>query len=770
MNKSHQHSGEKMSRSRFLTVVLLTWLTALAFLTAGTGRASDSPAAQNAQGDQLLGDELIIEGDGFAGGTAENVIVSGDGLSLEPGAASGTYTSPVWEAPLPFNALVPEWTADTPEGSAVIVEVRTGADGAWEAWITLQENHDLMEMEPGAEAGAGALTGDMIVTPGADVTHDQVQVRVRLSRVQGGSQPVLQSVRLYFMDTTDGPTAEELVAQQQMLGQPETPEDGYSKPPVISREVWCDPYHEDCIYSDGLSYHPVSHLIVHHTVTSSSGDSAETVRAIWRFHTFTRDWGDIGYNYLVDVNGVIYEGHLGGDDVVGTHAAGANKGSMAVALIGNFEESNPPAAMIEAVADLLAWKADQKDIDVYDSSYLPDVSWGLPHLMGHRDVYGTTACPGVHAHGLLPLLRDEVAERIGFESPYIYYDELKPETNFSRSSENWWDGPYNCGIDGHAYYTWSVTDTADSTNWGEWRPEITLPGLYELYVYAPYCLTGERDTNGAVYEVTHAGGTDTVVVNQEDNLGIWVSLGEYEFEAGAGARLRLTDLTSTDEDWGVWFDAIRLYYEDPSAVDREPADGAWFSEQQVTFRWEIQNEPLLTSQTLQAARDEGFNDLVLSTTLPLTAREATHTFADVNVPLYWRLRLHNTRGAAVDGPPMTFGVDTEAPTSRVRYMFLMKDGHYKVAWDGEDAGSGIVGYNIEYRAEGSSAWISWLNGTTATSATFVPPVQGQTYWFRSQAIDGAGRVESVQDNNGDLSTDQAIFLSESTLLPLVEKE
>jgi len=743
-----------MSRARLLVVVLLF---SLAALTAGAGRAADGGAVKV--------DELTIAGDDFSGGTAEKVLITEEGVILELGAASGTYTSPVWDAPLPFNGLVPEWTTDEADGSAVVVEVRTGADGAWEDWITLQENDDL------AVEGSEALTGDVIVTPGADATHHQVQVRVRLSRVPDAAPPLLRSIHLYFMDSTGGPTAEELVAQQRALGQPTATEDGYPKPPVVSREVWCEPYFgEDCVYSDGLDYHPVSHLIVHHTVTSSGGDSAEIVRLIWQFHTFSRGWGDIGYNYLVDVNGVIYEGHYGGDDVIGTHAAGANKGTMAVALIGNFEEMAPPAAMVEAVADLLAWKADQKGIDVYDSGYLPDMDWGLPHLMGHRDVYGTTACPGDYTHAMLPLLRDEVADRIDFESPYVYYDELRPETNFSRSNVNWLTGPNNCGIDGHAYYTWSVTNPAESTDWAEWRPEITLPGLYELYVYAPYCRTGERDTNGAVYEVAHANGTDTVIVNQEDHLGIWVSLGKYEFETGTEGRLRLTDLTSTDEDWGVWADAIRLYYEDPSAVDREPLNGTWLPGQQVDFRWDIQNEALLESQTLQVARDEAFTDLALSTTLPASADASSHAFADTNVALYWRLRLHSARGATLDTPPLTFGVDTEPPTSSIERIYRLNGDRYLIKWSGQDAGSGIVGYNIEYRASDESAWTPLSVPAGATSVAFIPPMPGRTYWFRTQAFDAVGHVESVEENDGDLDTASAIILSHNTMVPLTQKE
>lgn len=763
-----------MKRTQLWVVVLLFVLAAVATLTAGAGRASE--------GSPVPIEELIVAGEAFSGGTAENVLLDGEGVILAPGAAAGTYTSPVWAAPLPFNAMVPEWTADAAEGSAVAVEVRTGNSGAWEEWVTLQENHDLMEGEAtteaaahaGTEGSAAAIMGDMIVTPGADLTHSQVQVRVRLSRVPGAAPPRLGGVHLYFIDSTAGPTTEELVAQQQALGQPEATEDGYPKPTVISRDVWCVPYYgEECIHTDDLDYHPVSHLIVHHTVTSSGGDSAEIVRAIWRFHTYPppgRDWGDIGYNYLVDVNGVIFEGHYGGDDVIGTHAADANKGTMAVSLIGNFEEYAPPAAMFESTADLLAWKADQKDIDVYDSSYLPDMDWGLPHLMGHRDVYGTTACPGAYAHALLPQLRDGVAQRIGFESPYVYYDELNAETNFSRSDNNWMNGEHNCGIDGHAYYTWSVTDPAESTDWAEWRPEVTLPGLYELYVYAPFCRTGERDTNGAVYEITHANGSDTVVVDQEDHLGIWVSLGEYEFNVGTGGRLRLTDLTATDEGWGVWADAIRLYYEDPSAYNREPVSGTWLAGQQMTFQWAIENGAGLASQTLQVARDEAFTDLVMSTSLPATADSYTHTFSETNVPLYWRLRLHSTRGATLDTPPLTFGLDTAAPTSSIDQIYRLDGARYLVTWSGEDAGSGIVGYNIDYRLTGESTWTALPVPAGATSATFVPPLAGRTYWFRSQAIDAVGHVESVDGNDGDLNSGSAIILTHGAMIPLTQKE
>jgi hypothetical protein len=117
----------------------------------------------------------------------------------------------------------------------------------------------------------------------------------------------------------------------------------YPKPFVVSRDAWCT--HADCDYTDGLEYHPVSHLIVHHTVSNnSSSDWPAVVRAIWNFHTYGRGWGDIGYNYLVDPNGVIYEGHNGGDNVVGTHASGGQQGQHGRRPAGHVHCPQPVAA------------------------------------------------------------------------------------------------------------------------------------------------------------------------------------------------------------------------------------------------------------------------------------------------------------------------------------------------------------------------------------------------------------------------------------------
>jgi hypothetical protein len=734
-------------------------LCAFLLLSASSVRWLASPATGAESASSILSDEIVLTGPDLVQGERDGVLADAGRLALAPEASSGSLTAEVLAAPLPFNALVPQWWGDFPEGSSVSVEVRTGKGDAWTEWVTLHASGDMtLPDDP-------MVTGDMLVVPAADKTHEALQFRLRLARSPEGEAPAVEQLRFTVIDSTAGPTVEEMIAAEQARPQPEAPPGQYPKPFVISRAVWCTA--PECNYSNGLEYVPVTHLILHHTVTTSSGDSAATVRAIWRFHTFTRGWGDIGYNYLVDTGGVIFEGHAGGDNVVGTHAAGANAGSMALSMIGNFTDVQPPAAMREAAINLFAWKADQRDIDVYDSSYMQNVDWGLPHFMGHRDVYGTTACPGDSAHPLLPQIRNEVARRIGLTPDEIYYDELDPAANFTKSWSSWLEGPRGCGFNTHSFYTWSTTDPNQSTYWGEWRPNVAVTGRYDLEVYAPYCYTRAPDTGGATYQVTDADGTSQVTVDHGAHLGIWTSLGRYNFTAGNGGKIRLTEL-STDNDEGVWFDAIRLRYRAPSVSAGTPND-IWATLRSVNFEWSISNRASIASQRVQVATDPDFQDGIVGKTVDNTTTSTTITFAEDYPDLYWRVRVTSTRGEEVYSEVRNFGIDSQPPTSRVRGVFRLQNRQLVVMWGGEDAGSGVVGYNIDYRAEGSATWVQWKRNTSATSAFFVPPNPGTVYWFRSQAIDGIGHQESPHGGNGDTSTAQTRSLSETTLMPLSAK-
>ncbi len=147
--------------------------------------------------------------------------------------------------------------------------------------------------------------------------------------------------------------------------------------------------------------------IVHHTAGPngySPSQAAAIMRGIEIYHVKSNGWNDIGYNFLVDRYGTVYEGRYGGIErnVVGAHARGFNTGSVGVALIGTFESAQPPAAAETALEKLLAWRLDLAHVDPLAT--LTVVSGGserfpagipvfLRSVSGHRDT-GSTSCPG----------------------------------------------------------------------------------------------------------------------------------------------------------------------------------------------------------------------------------------------------------------------------------------------------------------------------------------------------------------------------------------
>jgi hypothetical protein len=239
----------------------------------------------------IKSETLTINGRDFTSEVGADFAVTEAGLTMVDDVATAVYTSAPIVAPIPFSALVPSQIAHVPEGSSLQVRLRTQkAGGAWSPWQSLHAHADWNDEHSDTEAG------DMIVVPAADVTHDLIQFELSTSRFSDET-PTLQQLEFIFIDASAGPTAAELVAQQQALdaaqnaNPPATTED-FARPFVISRAAWCtDPA---CNYTNDIYYQPVTHLLMHHTVTTSNGDSAATMRAIWYYHAITLGWDDIG--------------------------------------------------------------------------------------------------------------------------------------------------------------------------------------------------------------------------------------------------------------------------------------------------------------------------------------------------------------------------------------------------------------------------------------------------------------------------------------------
>ena len=176
-------------------------------------------------------------------------------------------------------------------------------------------------------------------------------------------------------------------------------------PAIVPRSEWGA---DESIRRAPPSYAPeVRFAIVHHTAGRndySRAQAAAIVRGIQLFHVQSNGWNDIGYNFLVDRFGTIYEGRYGGVDrnVIGAHALGFNTGSVGIALLGTYGNAAPSAAAQDAIARLIAWRLDLAHVDPASTltfisggseKYAPDAPVTLRAVSGHRDT-GSTECPG----------------------------------------------------------------------------------------------------------------------------------------------------------------------------------------------------------------------------------------------------------------------------------------------------------------------------------------------------------------------------------------
>jgi hypothetical protein len=182
----------------------------------------------------------------------------------------------------------------------------------------------------------------------------------------------------------------------------------------------------------GVDYGSVRAAVVHHTVTANAYSRAQApaaILAVCRFHRNTNGWNDIGYNFVVDRFGRIWEGRAGGTDeaVAGAHAQGYNSQTTGIANLGNYSERPQSEAAIAAMARLIRWKLAAHGIPYNGRTTLrsaggPSARYpagdrrSFSRVSGHRDT-GVTACPGTHLYRQLPELRERVGEKLPTGAP-----------------------------------------------------------------------------------------------------------------------------------------------------------------------------------------------------------------------------------------------------------------------------------------------------------------------------------------------------------------
>jgi hypothetical protein len=209
-------------------------------------------------------------------------------------------------------------------------------------------------------------------------------------------------------------------------------------PPIIPREQWGgDKYPPRA----KPTYGEVQVAFVHHTVSANDyapEDSPGIVQAICKYHRDTNGWNDLGYNFVVDQYGQVFEGRAGGIDqaVVGAQAQGYNSVSTGIATIGTFTDVPLPEAGVQAVANLIAWKLPLHGAPVQGqvvvksgggdlNRYPAGTQVRLERISGHRDG-DSTACPGNQLYTQLPDIRNRAFALAPTVGPPVRVTLAKP--------------------------------------------------------------------------------------------------------------------------------------------------------------------------------------------------------------------------------------------------------------------------------------------------------------------------------------------------------
>jgi hypothetical protein len=317
----------------------------------------------------------------------------------------------------PFSMIGVTW--DDPDAAldgTAHVRTRSRESGEWSAWRALDTDVRGPEtgpdrLRPGVRGGTQPLwTGP----------SDGVQVRVSGARLPEG-------LRVELVDPDGGqdavhttdvePGVAEAGAVGPAAGGPAAGGPTAERPAVTPRSDWGA---DESLVKDPPTYTTDTQaMFVHHTAGTNDytcAESASVVRGVFLYHVRSNGWNDIGYHFLVDKCGTVFEGRAGGIDkpVLGAHTYGFNAGTSSISVLGDYNKTTANTAVRESVAKVAAWKLGLYGIDptgtvvltagADNGTYRAGQKATLHRISGHRDGY-PTECPGQHLYDDLPEIR-----------------------------------------------------------------------------------------------------------------------------------------------------------------------------------------------------------------------------------------------------------------------------------------------------------------------------------------------------------------------------
>lgn len=344
----------------------------------------------------------------------------------------------------PFVAVAASWQADRDITGFSDIDFRFSRDGtSWSEWVHAGQ-------DPHATVEENLHHGNLVFS---DRETRYLQFRLEIKRTPDGQSPRISRVRLHYINPGASDEAllqvlDEKSYHNRQLRRQTRPakEERHLKelrgeiqdrqtfplPDYVDRATWGASI--GLTNRAGRTPTTVTHLVVHHSASNTtSSDFAAVVRGYYNFHVTGRGWVDIGYNWLVDGNGVVYQGRAfamdGRKDVIGAHAGGFNTNSMGVCVIGNYMTIQPTDPARGALHEVLAWKADERGIDPQGKARHPATGRTLPTVQGHRDVTATS-CPGNALYAQLSDIKLQVAVLI---DSWFDKEDLVVEQSWERS-------------------------------------------------------------------------------------------------------------------------------------------------------------------------------------------------------------------------------------------------------------------------------------------------------------------------------------------------
>jgi hypothetical protein len=304
-----------------------------------------------------------------------------------------------------FSMVAVSWSG-TP-GLPVTAQVRARRDGQWQEWETVTTT------EIGTDVVAASPRGatDPVWL---DVT-DGVQVKVDT----GGAAPA--DLRVDLIDPGSS-AADAQIGGESLPASVATANDG--RPPIVSRAQWGA---DERIRRSCSATGAPKAAFIHHTAGSNGytqAGAAAQLRADYAYHVKSLGWCDLGYNFVVDKFGTIYEGRAGGvdEDRLGSHTGGFNADTFGIAALGNYETAQPPAALVTSMGRIAGWKLGRYSRNPQGTvvltarggsgttaKYKDGAQVTLPVISGHRSV-GNTACPGQHLWAKMDTIRATAAQ------------------------------------------------------------------------------------------------------------------------------------------------------------------------------------------------------------------------------------------------------------------------------------------------------------------------------------------------------------------------